>query len=226
MDVRCDQVREGISARLDGEPSAYDDSAVDAHVETCADCAAFGGRAAILHRRMRLSPAPAVGDLTERVLAAVGDDVAVRQSRWRQWQGTRIALALVGAAQLLVSLPVLLFGHDEQAPTHLAHEIGSFSLAIAIGLALAAYRPRLAAGMLPIVGIIAGLLLLTAGTDLALGRTTLTDEFPHLLDMAGFLLLWRLAKVTGGATGDESGWASPPGVQPDPPLGHGFAAGL
>jgi hypothetical protein len=40
---------------------------------------------------------------------------------------------------------------------------------------------------------------------------------PHLLDLAGFLLLWRLAKITGQPDGDVTGWAEPPGVSPDAP---------
>jgi len=215
--VRCEQIRAAISARLDGESTAAEAELVRAHVSGCGECAGFEARAEVLHRRIRVTPAPQMSDMTDRVVAAVAGDATGRQRLWRQWQLTRVALAAVAVGQLLLAAPVLLFGHDEQAPTHIAHEIGSFGFAIAIGLLLAAYRPRLAAGMLPIVGIIAGLLLLTAGSDLALGRTQLADETPHLLDVAGFLLLWRLAKVTGGPVGDESGWASAPGVEPVPP---------
>jgi predicted anti-sigma-YlaC factor YlaD len=99
-----------------------------------------------------------------------------------------------------VSGPVLLFGHDHTAPIHVAHEVGSFDAALAIGLLLAAIRPRLAAGMLPLVAAITGLLLLTAASDVVTGRTLATNEAPHLLDLIGLLLITRLAVTSGGWT--------------------------
>ncbi|MBV9097206.1 MAG: zf-HC2 domain-containing protein [Frankiaceae bacterium] len=212
-------MRESISARLDGEAPPLDDAVVAAHVADCGDCAAFAVAAERLHRRVRVSSAQALPDLTERVTAAVANDAAIRRRLWRQWQGTRALLAVVALVEVVMAVPVLLLGHDAAAPVHVAHELGSFDLAIAIGMLLAAYRPRLASGMVPIVAIIALLLLLTAGSDVALGRTQLSDEMPHLLDVGGFLLLWRLAKVSGGSGDDDAGWAAPPGVQPEEPPG-------
>lgn len=214
--MTCEEVREQVSARLDGETTAVADSLIDAHLATCAECHVFAERAVVLHRRMRLLEAPRVGDVSAGVAAAIDADAHSRRRLWRSWQLTRATLGGIGAAQLLLAVPVLLFGHDEQAPTHVAHEVGSFALAIAIGMLLAAWRPRLSAGMLPIIGIIAGLLLITAGSDLAFGRTQLSDEWPHLFDVAGFLLLWRLAKVTQDPSGD-AGWSTAPTVDADEP---------
>jgi len=206
-----------VSAWLDGEDVPVDDDAIAEHLARCAACAAYEVEAQRLHRQVRIAPARPLPDLTGRVMAAVAEEAVVRRRLWWQWLTTRGALAAVGLAQLVLAIPVLVLGHDEQAPAHVAHELGSFGLAIGLGLLLAAARPKLAAGMLPIVAIIAALLLLTAGSDLALGRTQLSDEVPHLLDLAGFLLLWRLVKVTAGPGGDESGWATAPGVPPDSP---------
>lgn len=217
MAVGCDLVRESISARLDGETPPLGGDAVAAHVARCRDCAAFQAAAERIHRRVRVAPAQALPDVTDRVMTAVAAEAGVRRRLWRQWQWTRAALAAVGVAEVAVALPVLLFGHDAAAPVHVAHELGSFDLAIGGGMLLAAYRPRLAIGMVPIVAFIALLLLVTAGTDLALGRTELSEEMPHLLVMGGFLLMWRLAKVTGGSGGDGAGWASPPRVEPEAP---------
>jgi len=72
----------------------------------------------------------------------------------------------------------------------------------------------------PVVGAIAALLLATAAVDLVLGRTVLADEMPHLLTVAGFLLLWRLAKVNGDDHDGQGAWSTPPRVdpaEPDPP---------
>jgi len=213
MGVTCDEARTSISALLDGEASADAAARVAEHASACPGCAAFQERAQALHRRTRLAPAPPMSDLSGRVRAAVASESRTRRQRWWQWEATRGALAVVAFVQVGFAGPVLLLGHDGEAPLHVAHELGSFSVAIGVGLLLAAVRPRLAAGMLPIISVIAALLLTTAATDLALGHTELVDEAPHLLEVAGFLLLWRLAKVTGGSGGEPGLWASPPGVQ-------------
>ena len=90
---------------------------------------------------------------------------------------------------------MLLFGHDRSAPVHVAHEMGSFEVAVAIGFLVAARRPGRAMGMLSLMGVAAGLLVLTAALDLLAGRTGLSDEAPHLLVVAGWLLLRWLASV-------------------------------
>ena len=88
---------------------------------------------------------------------------------------------------------LLLFGQDHAAPVHVAHEMVFVDVAVAIGFLVAARRPARAMGMLSLVGIAAGLLVVTAVVDLMAGRTSLSDEAPHLLVVAGWLLLHRLA---------------------------------
>jgi hypothetical protein len=105
-------------------------------------------------------------------------------------------LLVVAATQLAVSVPLLLLGHDREAPIHVAHETGSLDVAVAIGLLVAVRRPRRALGMLTLVGTAALLLAGTAGMDLASGLTSWTDEAPHLLVVAGWLLLRRLAVLS------------------------------
>jgi hypothetical protein len=73
--------------------------------------------------------------------------------------------------------------------------MGAFDVAVAVGFLVAARRPARAMGMLALTGVAATLLVLTAIVDLALGHTSLTDEAPHLLVVAGWLLLHRLAVV-------------------------------
>ena len=91
---------------------------------------------------------------------------------------TAARIGLVALAQLALCLPVLLFGQDHAAPVHVAHEMGSFDVAVAIGFLVAARRPARAMGMLSLVGIAAGLLVVTAVVDLMAGRTSLSDEAP------------------------------------------------
>jgi predicted anti-sigma-YlaC factor YlaD len=198
MAVRCERIREALSARLDGEVSDVPRHLVDEHVAGCGGCAEWQRQATELVVRSAVAaPAP---DLVGPVLAAVRADEARRAARRRRAIATRVALALIALVQLALSGPGLILGHDHTAPIHVAHEVGSFDAALALGLLLAALRPRLAAGMLPLVAAITGLLLLTAGSDVAAGRTAALTESPHLLDLAGLLLLLRLA-TAGGWTG-------------------------
>lgn len=225
MGVICERVREAISAQLDGEPGPTTAGAVDEHLNACPSCSAWQEQAVALHRRTRLVAAPAVPDLAERISAALPTAGAgTPADRSRRWPA-RVVLAALGAAQLAIAVPALLLGHDHHAPMHIAHEAGSFSVAVAAGLVVAAWRPRLAAGMVPIVGLIAGLLLVTAGVDLSSGRTDLGEEAPHLLELASFLLLWWLSATTRERGG------SAPALRParrggGPSAGwHGEAAG-
>ena len=101
---------------------------------------------------------------------------------------------LLALGQIAITIPALVFGTAHDAPIHVAHEMGSFDLAIAAGFLVAAWRPRRANGMRVLVGVAALLLLVTAVIDLAAGRTTLLDEAPHLLTIAGWLLLEVLSR--------------------------------
>jgi copper transport protein len=203
----CEQAREVLSARLDGEETGDDATTVESHVAGCAACRDWLAAAQRLARRSRLSAAPQVSDRTETILsAALADRSAqagiVGRERHRL---TRLGLVAVAAAQLALTVPVLIFGHDHEAPLHVAHELGSFDLALAAGFLAAAVRPRRAPGMLPLVGVAALCLVATAAVDLLGGHTDIVDEAPHLLSVAGWLLLRRLA---------GSARVHPPGVDP------------
>jgi len=78
---------------------------------------------------------------------------------------------------------------------HVAHELGAFDMALAVGFLAAALRPSRAQGMRTLVGCAALLLVATAIIDLISGRTTPSDELPHLLAVAGWLLLGRMAAL-------------------------------
>lgn len=199
MGVTCEHIREALSARLDGEPAGMAEDLLDNHVADCADCRAWQRQAIDLKRTTAVAADPP--DLVARVLTSVRAAEARTAARRRRALATRSALALIAAVQLALSVPGLVLGHDHTAPIHVAHEVGSFEAALALGLLLAARWPRLATGMLPLVATITGLLLLTAGSDVAAGRTTAAIEWPHLLDLAGLLLMLRLAMAAGGWPG-------------------------
>jgi copper transport protein len=181
--MRCDEAHEAISARLDDEPTA--DELLDTHLQSCDDCSRWLQDAHAVTRRIRLLPAPRIPDLSDRIVAELNAD-----SRWRTSKDTAPAqAALVGVAvlQLMIALPGLFGG-----PDHEAHELASLDVALAFGYLLAGLQPFRSGGLLPFAGILTGLLTVTAAADLLAGRTSLVDEAPHLLPLAGVLLLWRL----------------------------------
>lgn len=198
-DMTCEQFRESISAAVDGEhPGQALHANVEAHLQGCADCRTWEVALLAMQRRLRIASPSVIDDRTEEIVSAVYADAVTRRPSGHV-APIRVGLALVAIAQLVLCIPVLVLGHDHAAPEHVARELGAFTVAVALGFALAAVRPRLAAGMVPVAGIAAVLLLVTAGTDIASGATGVSDELPHLLELGGFLLLVRLAYLaTGG----------------------------
>lgn len=189
--MNCDVAREACSARLDGEPVEVDEQALQAHLEECAACCAWLHAAHEVTRRARLSPARAVADRTDELVAAVAsersDREAVPSALW-----ARLALAVLAVAQLVAVVLVQILGHPE-GHQHSAREVGAFSLALAVGFLIAAVQPTRARGMSPLVGVAALALLATAVPDLAAGHTPLVEELPHALAGAGWLLLHHLS---------------------------------
>ena len=191
VSIPCETFQDAISARLDGEPlpAGLDDGAVGAHVATCVACAAFATGVAAQHRALRVRPAEPVPDLADAILAALPADA--RPQPAREW--ARYALFAVAATQLLLALPAVLLGDDPGASIHVARELGSFDVALGIGLLWAAWQPRRALGLLPMVMALAGAMVVTAVLDMARGEAPALGEAHHLLDLAGLALLWSLA---------------------------------
>lgn len=107
----------------------------------------------------------------------------------------RVALAVIALGQIAVTIPALILGQDHSASMHVAHEMGAFDAAVAVGLLVAVRRPARAMGMLALIGVAALLLVVTAAADLATGHTDFLDEASHLLVVASWLLLRRMAML-------------------------------
>lgn len=191
--VDCIAAREVISALLDGENAWGEQPLLERHLAGCAACREWRDRAHEVTRRARLV---AVGEVPSpgRKLFAL----AFAASRARGFRVStsllRAGLVAVAVVQAAFAIPDLVFGSDRGAPVHVAHEIGSFDMALAVGLLVAAWQPARAHGMRIVVGGAALLLVGTALVDLLTGHTNLVDEAPHLLAVAGWLLLRRLAE--------------------------------
>jgi predicted anti-sigma-YlaC factor YlaD len=189
--MRCDQCRETVSAGLDGEASADDVAAADAHMATCAACRAWASEAERLGRRLRVRIADPVPDLSSAVVAAAGD---LRRQRRAARGRIAVRLGLLGIAgtQLALALPEL-SGH-----VHAGNEAASWSVAAAVGLLTAAASPRRVLGILPVLSAAALVLVLTTVHDLLDGDVHVGHELPHGLLVAGVGLLWLLRDHSAG----------------------------
>jgi predicted anti-sigma-YlaC factor YlaD len=191
--MECDRAREAISAQIDGEDPGVPDGALEAHLAGCAACRSWQQRAHLMTRRARLGGPFLDRDLTGQVLAAIPPAPARRRLRL----AVRAALLAVALGQLAITVPLLILGHDHDAGTHAAHELGSFDLALAIAFAVGAIRPALSAGLAWPCGIAAGGLVGTAIVDLIDGQTIGADEAQHLVAAAGAVLLLWQARTSG-----------------------------
>lgn len=179
---------------LDGEPAGMRPAELEEHLSSCAECERWREGAHEVTRRIRLAaakdvpvPGPALRDAAR---------ASARARRLDQVLAARIGLVAVAVAQLAwVTVPALLLGHDRGAPVHVAHEMGAFDVALAVGFIVAAARPQRAQGMRALVGTVALALVATAIVDILSVRTTAADEAPHLLAVAGWLLLRRIATL-------------------------------
>jgi predicted anti-sigma-YlaC factor YlaD len=189
--MTCDQIREAISARLDGEDPGVPGADVDAHLATCAGCRAFADGAGALHRSVRLAPAPEVPDLTPKVLAAIGSEPDGAGDAGRTFV-LRLVLAVLGLVQVAVAVPAL-FGEDGGLAVHSARHLGSFSLALAVGFLFAAWRPTRVAGLLPVAVALVACLIGTSVLDVVDGRAAALSEASHVTEIAGLVAVWLLA---------------------------------
>ncbi|WP_406037088.1 zf-HC2 domain-containing protein [Micromonospora sp. NBC_00898] len=199
--MNCDDVRVALSARLDGEDPQAPAAALEAHTDSCPGCRSWLARAERVTRLTRLQ-AVDVPDLTAPVLAGVAadraaarDDVAVTVRARRQV--LRVAVAVAAVAQFAIALPILLAGFGVEADPHTSREMASFDAALAVGFALAAWRPERARAFLPVALVLAVCLAGTSAVDIARSSTALVHELGHLAAVVQAGLLWALGRVSG-----------------------------
>lgn len=193
-DVDCSELRESISARIDGEQPAVPAGILDRHLAGCPDCRAWQERATALRRLTLVREAPQVPDLTARILA---EAPLPQPQRW----GLRVALGLVALVQGGLGLAELLgadVGHAGHgglaAAAHLGNESAAWNVAVGIGLLWAALRPATAAGLLPALSGFVVVLGIVSGVDLTTGQVALGRVASHGLVVAGLALLFAVRR--------------------------------
>jgi predicted anti-sigma-YlaC factor YlaD len=208
--MRCDTIREALSARLDGEAPGLHDDVIDGHLHACRACRAWADELAMLHRMVRVREAERVPDLTAVILGKAPAPAARRSPSplADPVSPVRWALFVVALTQLVLAGPALLLGEDSGATVHVARELGSFDVALAVGLLVAAWQPARAWGLLPVVAALGLVMGGTAVLDVARGTASSLGEVHHVLDLAGVALLWWVARDERLATPSQGRLAS------------------
>jgi predicted anti-sigma-YlaC factor YlaD len=204
----CAVVRESVSADLDGEVGPLDELEVARHLRNCDACNRFATAAHSASRRVRLAAVQDVPDLSAAIMTGLADEPSRSSARWVG--RLRVVVAMAGVAQMLLAVPLVagMVGADP----HLGRDLAALQLALGVGLILAAVQPHRAAGVLPVIAVVAGATLVLAGIDVAGGVATWTAELVHVSEIIGVLALWALSRALPAAV-----TASP--VQPRRPVG-------
>ena len=118
-ELRCDDVRVELSARLDGEIDARTEELVVEHLGTCRECRAHEERLQRIRHSIRVQPSPRVPDLTRSIMDRVASRPVGRGFAWPQIRTAAIAAAATALIVLGASLP----GSDAPPDTARAAEI-------------------------------------------------------------------------------------------------------
>lgn len=207
--MSCTAVRQDLSARLDRENTQLPGARLDEHVAGCAGCRVWLSQAEQLTEAVRRQQIEAP-DLTTAILAAVAAeraDTVLEQRRQlvARWQVLRVALGVSALVQLLLALPALLagLGMAGVVDPHTSREAASFDIALAVGFALAAWRPERARAFVPVAFVLAACLTATSAFDIAGGVTALAHEIGHVAALAQAVLLWALSRTTAKTYGSR-----------------------
>jgi anti-sigma factor RsiW len=132
--VRCEEAREAISARLDGETSPVSERAIETHLSACGSCREFHALAPSLNRlslRASKSPPPALTPLLTTQMLQLdrspayhshraredGRSSVPKQKRRPRAGVARWAAGLVPAIAVAVVLPLGAAVHTRVVPT-------------------------------------------------------------------------------------------------------------
>jgi predicted anti-sigma-YlaC factor YlaD len=152
-----------------------------------------------------------VPDLTDSILRSIGDE-PVSAPVDERTRFLRISLAVIAVIQLTMAVPALILGDDAGLPTHVARHLGSFALALGVGLLVVAWKPERAAGVLPVV---AALVLCLVGSSLIdiISARAAPGGSPSAPELVGLVAVWLLARTPENnpqaRCSDERRWRAP-----------------
>lgn len=219
--MRCEVVRETLSALLDGEQQELPAQQVDAHLASCRSCRRWLVGAAAQARRLSAidsgTDAEAGPDLAAQILAAAGVTSVTAEitagRRWSGWGYRRLALIAVGVLQVAMAVAqiagvdfgmVSAHGHGAATGAHLLHESTAWLLALGGAMIAAGVWPALAVGVAAITGVYALALAGYVAIDTYHGQVTAARIVSHLPILLGLLFaLLVVRRRTGGAGSNE-----------------------
>jgi predicted anti-sigma-YlaC factor YlaD len=226
--MACEQWREILSARLDGEASGSEVAAAEEHLAACARCRAWCEAAVAATRRARTYALPQLPDLVDAVLAAAPPVPARRAWRDRVRLGLRATLGLLGAVQLVLGLAQTgrdaVVGHGHPAGQHLWHEFAAWNVAVGAGFLFVAVRRATASGLLPMLSAFVATLVLLSVNDLITGQVAVPRLVSHGFLLLGWVIMLALSRPgrRPGGTPPQRGrsagsrWSLPATEPPEP----------
>ena len=185
----CEEIREAISAEIDGHGDA--DRDVATHLDACAACRAWRTEA------MALAVSPAMHAIAEMKNTPPPSDLVPRGFHRNRW--LRILLAWAGVLLLFWNVPGMITGPDDGSAVHLFRHQSAFSAALGVTFLVVAWRPDRAYGLVPFAAAFTVALSATAVIDLAAGSSDPGPEARHLVEIAGLVALWVLGAGAGPA---------------------------
>lgn len=182
-DVTCNEARELISARLDGETNAADHAAIDHHTAHCMNCHRYEQVAFDLRRALQLRAVePATDDAP--AVDLVGS--------LRTMSMLRTTLFVIGGTLVILNLSSIV-SPGGTTGEHLSRHDGIFGTALGIAMLAVAAKPHRAIGLVPLTSAIAVLMSIAATTDLVNGKANLLSESIHVVEFAGLICLWVIS---------------------------------
>ena len=180
-----------ISAATDDELNSHEQRQLESHLEGCRSCRAHADAVASLTRTMRLRSAESEREFVTRLMTRS------RPARLGRGGWLRPALAWCGVVIGVQSLRPLLLAEIDGAATHVARHLGASTLALAIGLLYASWRPHRAFGLLPFVVALLVTNIVSTVLDTIDGNRSAVAEAVHVIEMVGLVLLWMVAGSPG-----------------------------
>ena len=184
----CVQIRESISADLDNEGTGLPRAFIEEHMDQCIGCRNYLDFSASL-KRAGIRQAPLMTDLAPKILKQF--NVGQRKS---VWSITRGVLAICAIEVIAFSVFDLVDG------THESRHLGSFSIAFGVVLLSVVMRPARARLMVPVAGVLALSLMITAVVDMINGSIPLLTEARHIPEIISVAMMWLLARPQNSNT--------------------------
>ncbi|OBJ46321.1 hypothetical protein A5630_11835 [Mycolicibacterium mucogenicum] len=194
--MECEIAREALSARMDGEHEPVPARRVDEHLASCPECRQWQDE---LDSQMQLLRGLIAADRTR--ITAVADTVsqpALPETRSAlDW--VRVGLAVVGAIQIILAV---LQAAGVSIGVHVGHTMGghvvnestAWSVALGVGMLVAAARPAAAMGLAIVGGVFTLVLtgyVVVDGLTGAVGAVRMLSHLPALAGVVLTVLVWR-----------------------------------